>query len=65
MRMIIVLAEIAPGLDLDQLQQNLAGIFQPMDGADRDIDRFVLVHDLVLAASIPSDGLNLRVLPFD
>jgi hypothetical protein len=26
----IVLAEIAAGLDLDQLQQNLAGIFQPV-----------------------------------
>ena len=40
----IVLAEIAAGLDLDQLQQNLAGILQPVDGADRDIDRFVLVQ---------------------
>src|ERR1700710_101376 len=42
----VVLAEIAPGLNLDQFQQNLAGIFQPVDGADRDIDRFVLVYDL-------------------
>ena len=42
----IVLAEIAPGLNLDQLQQNLARIFQPVDGADRDVDRFVLVDDL-------------------
>src|SRR5712672_537240 len=42
----IVVAEIAAGLDLDQLQQNLAGIFQSVDGADRDIDRLVLVHDL-------------------
>jgi hypothetical protein len=42
----VVLAEIAAGLDLDQLQYDLAGIFQPVDGADRDVDRFVLVHDL-------------------
>ena len=42
----IVLAEVASGLDLDELQQNLAGIFQPVHGADRDIDRFVLMHDL-------------------
>src|SRR4030081_1898623 len=42
----VVLAEIAAGLDLDQFQQNLAGIFQPMDRADRDMDRFVLVHGL-------------------
>jgi hypothetical protein len=42
----IVLAEIAAGLNLDQFQQYLARIFQPVDGADRDIDRFVLVHGL-------------------
>ena len=42
----VVLAEIAAGLHLDQLQQDLAGIFQPVDGADRDVDRFVLVHGL-------------------
>jgi hypothetical protein len=42
----VVLAEITAGLNLDQFQQNLAGVFQPVDGADRDIDRLVLVHDL-------------------
>jgi hypothetical protein len=42
----IILAEIASGLNLDQLQQDLAGIFQPVHGADRDVDRFVLVHGL-------------------
>src|ERR1700730_11290883 len=42
----VVLAEIAAGLDLDQLQLNLAGVFQSMGGADRDVDRFVLVNDL-------------------
>ena len=42
----IVLAEIAAGLGLDQFQRDLAWIFQPVDGADRDIDRFVLTHDV-------------------
>src|SRR5689334_22797964 len=42
----IVLAEIAPGLHLDQFEHDLAGIFKPMGGADRDIDRFILVHVL-------------------
>ncbi len=42
----VVLAEIAAGLNLDQFQQNLAGIFQPMDRADRDMDRLVLMHGL-------------------
>jgi len=42
----VVLAEITAGLNLDQFQQNLAGIFQPVDRADRDMDRFVLVHGL-------------------
>jgi hypothetical protein len=42
----VVLAEITAGLNLDQFQQNLAGIFQPVDRADRDIDRLVLVHGL-------------------
>jgi hypothetical protein len=42
----VVLAKIAAGLHLDQFQQNLAGIFQPVDRADRNIDRLVLVHGL-------------------
>ena len=42
----VILAEIAAGLDLDQFQQDLAGIFQPVHRADRDIDRLVLVHGL-------------------
>src|ERR1700722_12863128 len=42
----VVLTEIAAGLNLDQLQQYLAGFLQPMHGADRNIDRFVLVHRL-------------------
>src|SRR5215469_12755085 len=42
----IVLAKIASGLHLDQLKQDLAGVFQPVHGADRDVDRLVLVHGL-------------------
>jgi hypothetical protein len=42
----VILAEIAAGLNLDQLQHNLSGVLQPVDAADRDIDRFILVHDL-------------------
>src|SRR5258708_35749166 len=42
----IVLAQITSGLNLDQFQRNLAGIFHPMGRSDWDIDRFVLVHDL-------------------
>src|SRR4051794_32055534 len=42
----IVLAEIASGLHLDQLQHDLAWIFEPVDCADRNIDRLVLVHRL-------------------
>src|SRR6185437_6344392 len=41
----VVLTKIAPGLDLDQFERNFAGIFQPMRRADRNVDRFVLVHD--------------------
>ena len=29
----------------DQFEQNLAGIFQSVGGADRDTDRFVLMND--------------------
>src|ERR1700722_10802904 len=42
----VILAEIAAGLDLDQFQQDLAGVFEPVDGPDREVDRFVLMHDL-------------------
>ena len=42
----VVLAEVTSGLNLDQFQEDLAGIFQPVDGSDRDVDRFVLMHDL-------------------
>src|ERR1700719_2357182 len=48
----IVLAEIAPGLHLDQVQRDLAWIFEPMRGADRDVGRLVLgQHHLLVAAA--------------
>jgi hypothetical protein len=40
----IVLPEIAAGLNLDQLKHDLAGIFQPVHRAGRDIDRFIHSH---------------------
>ena len=42
----VVLTEVAAGLDLDQFEQDLAGIFQPVNRADRNVDRFIFVHDL-------------------
>ncbi len=46
----IVLAEIAPGLHLDQFKIDLAGILQAVPGAARHIDRFVFVQHLHLVA---------------
>src|SRR5215831_5093010 len=40
----VVLAEIATDLHLDQFERDLAGIGEPMNAADRDIDGFVFVH---------------------
>jgi len=42
----VVLTEITSGLNLNQFQDNLAGVFQPMSGTDRDVDRLIFVHDL-------------------
>ena len=33
----VVLAQVGPGLHLDDLQWHLAGVLQPMLGADRDV----------------------------
>src|SRR5262245_4580712 len=40
----VVLAAIAADLHLDQFARDLAGIGEPMDAADRDIDGLVFVH---------------------
>src|SRR3982751_1116495 len=48
----VVLAEITPGLNLDQLEWDLALVGQAMDRANRNVDRLVLVHGFDLR----SDG---------
>src|SRR5277367_3423903 len=47
----VVLAEVRAGLDLDQLQVDLARIGEPVDHPDRQEDRLVLVDDLLLLAA--------------
>src|SRR5215472_5663018 len=42
----VVLAEIAAGLHLDQLERDFSQIGQTMDRTDGDVGRLVLVHDL-------------------
>src|SRR5271154_3747086 len=41
----VILAEIAAGLNLDQLDVDLAGVGEPVRRANRQIDRFVLVNE--------------------
>src|SRR5580704_16138786 len=41
----VILAEIASGLNLDQLQVDLAWIGEPVRRANRQVDRFVLVDE--------------------
>src|SRR5262252_7918410 len=48
----VVFAEIGAGLNLDQLQRQLAGILQPVLGADRDVDGLVLAHEHALLAAL-------------
>ena len=38
----VVFAEIGAGLDLDQLEQDLAGVGEAVDAAERQVDRLVL-----------------------
>src|SRR6267378_1887778 len=48
----VVLPEIAAGLHLDQMQRDLARVFEPMGGAERDVGRLVLgQHHLFVAAA--------------
>ena len=46
----IVFAQVAAGLDLDQFQIDLAGIFKTVPGPDGDIDQLVLVQDFYVIA---------------
>ena len=41
----VILPEIAAGLNLDELDVDLAGVGEPMRRADRQIDRLVLVDE--------------------
>jgi hypothetical protein len=57
----VILAEIAAGLHLDQLQQDLSGVLEPVHRAHRDIDRLVLVHGL----DVVIDGDSRRAAHHD
>src|SRR5277367_5226867 len=46
----VVLAQIAAGLNLDQLELDFSRIFKAMLGTDRNLDRLVLVDDFNLVA---------------
>src|SRR3954464_13171078 len=46
----VVLAEIAADLYLDQFKPNLAGVGEPVDAPDRDVDGFVFVHAALVGA---------------
>jgi hypothetical protein len=46
----IIFTEIAAGLHLDQFERNLSQICQPMDSADWNVGRLVLVHSLLFLA---------------
>ena len=46
----IVLAEIAAGLNLDQLEGDLAVVGEAVHGTDRNIDSLILVHDALFLA---------------
>ena len=55
----VVFAEIGAGLHLDQVQRDLAGVFQPMGRAERDIARLVFgENDLLVAAAHPGRALH-------
>jgi hypothetical protein len=60
----VVLAQVAAGLHLDQLEIDLDGIGQPVTGADRQVDRSVLVHEVFIAwisaPHAPSSDRDLR-----
>src|SRR3954468_15357019 len=46
----VVLAQIAADLYLDQFKPDLAGVGEPMDAPDRDVDGFVFVHAALVSA---------------
>jgi hypothetical protein len=56
MRIMSSSAEVAAGLDFDQFEINLARILEAVLGADGNVGRLVLVHDLGLLAKGHSGG---------
>src|SRR5260370_27085803 len=48
----IVFAEIRSRLHLDELQRKLAGVLEPVLGADGDVDGLVLAHEHALLAAL-------------
>src|SRR5258706_1447493 len=56
----VVLAEIAVGLHLDDLERHLPGVFEPMENADADVERLVLaqVHDFLSARDLVRVACN-------
>src|SRR5712672_2457457 len=44
----VVLAEIRARLHLDELQRQLAGVFEPVFGPDRDVDGLVFANEHAL-----------------
>jgi hypothetical protein len=56
----VILAEVAAGLHLDQLEVKSCGVFQTMPRAARHVDRLVFVQDLHLVANC-----NSRRDPYD
>ena len=47
----VVLAEIAAGLHLDDVQRDFPDVFEPMEGIERNIRRLVLGQDQFLIAA--------------
>lgn len=47
----IVLAEVRPDLHLEDLDGNFVGVLQPMPLRRKNVDAFVLAHELLFIAT--------------
>src|SRR5215217_1517016 len=52
----IVFAEIRPRLDLYQVQRQPAGVFEAVNAPQRQIDRLVLAHEVLLVVARDQRG---------
>src|SRR5262249_39659575 len=52
----VIFAEIAADLYFDQLERNFAWIAKPVNAPNRNIDRFILMHDSRLATDCHLGG---------